>query len=218
MIEGDPHVADYEQLTPCQCNQELKRLFELCPDFGLLQLPPDQTPSKIDSDDYFTEMDAMIERRERSQTREILTQRLKQLLRFSQTTGSFNQYLFKEFSERISIWGLDRKSYSNIPSEFDYYTRLLGWDNPGNGGIFKAEKAKKIDRIAYQNFVSTSLAAKMACEESGEEPLNLAEILEEMRALDDKQEPKKTALSLLEDENLMKAWREEYIKKFNDEP
>lgn len=132
---------DYSQMSPQELNAEMKRIWG-------------QLPCCFD---YQSGVEAHLERmekREVSNHKTILFQRLKKLIAYSpQITSSFADYIVDTFNIYYSL-GVEEDK----PKPGNFYL-FIDPEFPDSDGIFDPARAKKIERIAYWWRLSFQLKA-----------------------------------------------------------
>lgn len=168
MNERPSHMESYQAMTPRERNVEMKKLFDLLPDFTSTYGSYQNMDSREKEAEY-ERVNELIERRSNSKIKKDLFLRLKSLLSFSSITNCFKLDILDAFNEDFGE-GITRRP--NIvgdkifPSGAEFYARLFHWDNPEDDGIF-GENAKEIDKEAYRNIVWFCLFSMQMAEEMG---------------------------------------------------
>lgn len=132
---------DYSQMPPQKLNAEMKRIWE-------------QLPCSLDDQGAEESAIERMEKREVSDHKAILLQRLKQLIAYSpHTTSSFADYIVDTFN---IYYGLGVEEDKPKPGNFYLF---IDPEFPDSHGIFDPARAKKIERIAYWWQLSFQLKA-----------------------------------------------------------
>ena len=209
-------------------------------DLSIGRLVDTRTPEQFKQD--FDNLEAQLRRRSRSEMRLTLKRRLSSLLGMSQLTTSARVYIERKF-DKMTVVGIEREEYEELPfaTELQVYARMFQWDNPFSGGIFDPEQAPEIDRKLYLGAAESLIARerigraieedevlrelRKEAEEAGREYKEREKTVSpEERSTMQKDEERAEALvnNILqrqkEEEELVRAWRNEYIQRYGDEP
>jgi hypothetical protein len=147
--------------------------------------------------------------------------------------------------EHTFEFGLDRSGMEDFNSELDSLTKINEWDNPESGGIFDPEKSAEVEGKMYHAAVNSLFSREKVHEklekEFIEDPFWLAlkekittdriaeKIMDQLLSPEEQLEKKKaeessaqfvreTDQKWLDEEQLVKNWRLEYIDLHGNEP
>jgi len=202
MEERQTNSDRYQLMTPQQLNSRMRKLFGLLPDFNnTFALPKFNSDEKnIDPLINSQKIEFIINRRKKSELKQKLLGQLGNMLSFATITESFKSFIVDRFEREFEI-GLIRESFEfegmTVYSELDRYAKLFQWNSRENGGIF-SKYTREIERAAYNMAVRSQLLSIDIAKEEAITP----------ETLDIIQKRKK----------LVSQWRNEFIKRYEDEP
>lgn len=179
---------DYSQWTPLEFNRELICLCESIPQ--TVDIPEDW----FNNDPGIEEVGMLVlskaPTRNRSEHREALERILGNLLNSAPITPHFRRHILDAFRLQYIV-GLRGDFKSNADSSL---IPILDLDFPNSGGIFDPQRACEIERKAYHD--------ELALVDEGANYSHNSEDTEEIAGAYEFQE----------------NWRQEFIKKYGDEP
>lgn len=190
----------YKGLSPLERNNIYRQFWQELP-FHVFR---DETGS---IEDFVEQTTSTLERRGKSQTLNILTQKLEALLSFAPTIDSFREYIVEGY---ITCYTFGAEKDKEFTYSIDPLANTLLWtldsENPQSEGLF-GEKAKEFAGKAYKQKLLDYFWNE-----------KLSETVTKKAFPYEKYDEIRNRIGESRDEKMLKKWRQEFVEKYNDEP
>lgn len=190
-----------ESLSPRELNRQFRRLYQTIP-YNLVEEVSGEigeAAKEKDVEGVVNRLAAPLEnivgnqfRRAESETAGLFDLRLRRLLKLSPTTREFKLYVWDNLGAAFLV------GMSLEPTK-QRERWILDEEFPDSGGIFVPQRAKEMERIAYNKYLDDCIRGEGVF---ADDYKKLAAILG--TEIDDRQR--------------LGDWRQHYIEKYNDEP